>query len=91
MEDGVQILFDSLLICEKGEIWERILGKAYGIKVCHYLEHLGGKHWKQIKKKHQIIQRTSHLLQNKKNHGSLEFIFHLLSIIFISTFVSHHF
>jgi hypothetical protein len=33
LEDGVQILFDSPLICEKGEFWERILGKAYGTKV----------------------------------------------------------
>jgi hypothetical protein len=67
------IVFGPPLICEKGEFWGRTLGKAYGIKVWCYLEHLGGKHWKQSKKPNNPKKLSpSSKQQQKKNHGSLE-------------------
>jgi hypothetical protein len=92
LEDGVQILFDSPLMCEKGEFSERIFGQSIWDKSVPLFRTSWGKILETNFKKFQKIQRTSHPLQNKKNyHGSLESMFHLLSIMFISTFVSHHF
>jgi hypothetical protein len=58
------IPFGPPIIYEKEEFWGRSLGKAYGIKVWCYLEHLGGKTLEAIE--NQIIQRTSHQTSSKQ-------------------------